>query len=234
MTYPYSPQRIEDLGCGDHLCCFYKDEGEYLRSLVRLVQQGLARHEKVVCLIEENSARHLLEQLQSFGVDVQAILVREDLILPALADLSNAQGRMDPDSMIATFQTEKERAIAEGYTALRGISEAGLLLQEFQNLDLLFKYEEKLNELFPGNEWMLVCMYDQRLFDRETQVKILHLHPLSIVGNDLYDNFYHMPIAELIGREPRDNATPRKTDTGRLLSRRLPATVESDMRLYIP
>jgi len=60
------------------------------------------------------------------------------------------QGLFDPDGMIVLLRVETERALAEGYPALRVTGEMSWAPRGLPCSERLIEYEAKLNEFFPG------------------------------------------------------------------------------------
>jgi hypothetical protein len=236
MTYPYSPQGIAELGCGDHLGCFYQSEEEYRWAFTSLVGWGLQLGEKVICITGEHTAETLLRYLQVAGLDVDSSLNRGALVILPVSDVASPQDHFDPEQLLALIQRETERALAEGYTLLRGIFEMDQVLQGFSGCTQWLDYEEQLNNLFPGSQCMVACMYNLARFDRRQLVDVLRLHPLTTVGTELYDNFEYTPQAELLGKDFIRGLVPPLLEPTPLVKRRgiAPPAVESDARLYIP
>jgi PAS domain S-box-containing protein len=94
-----------------------------------------------------------------------------------------------------------ERALAEGYTALRVCGEVAHKLQELPGARHLTEYEAALNEFLPGSQCLALCLYDWRRFEAAMLLDVLRMHPTVIVGAELYDNFYYIPPAKLVGCE---------------------------------
>lgn len=236
MTYPYSPQGIAELGCGDHLGCFYKSEEEYRWAFTSLVGWGLQLGERVICITEEHAAETLLGYLQAAGLDVDSSLNRGALVILSASNMNPPQDHFDPEQLLALIQRETERALAEGYKLLRGIVEMGGILQDPADSTQWLDYEEQLNSLLPDSQCMLVCMYNLARFDRRRMVDVLRLHPLTTVGTELYDNFEYMPQAELLGNDFIRGTAPPMLEPTPIVKHRgiVPPAVESDARLYSP
>ncbi|MBU0702384.1 MAG: MEDS domain-containing protein, partial [Chloroflexi bacterium] len=193
------PHTIADLGPGDHLCCIYETEEEHRAVLTPFLREGLERGEKVVYIVDACTAETILGYLQDSGLDVKPYLVRGQLAILTRDDTYVREGVFDPDGMIALLRAEMERALAEGYPALRITGEMTWALRGLPGSERLIEYEARLNEFFPGSQCAGLCQYDRRCFDPVVLLDVLRTHPIVILGTDVYDNFYYIPPAELLG-----------------------------------
>jgi PAS domain-containing protein len=197
-----SVHRIPDLGPGDHLCCLYETEEEHRAVLTPFLRQGFERDEKVVYVIDVHTAEAILDYLRKDGLDVESYLARGQLTILSRDDAYTREGVFDPEKMIALLRAEMERALAEGYTALRVTGEMTWALRGLPGSERLIEYEARMNEFFPGSKCLAICQYDRRRFDPAILLDVLRTHPIAVVGTEVYDNFYYMPPAELLGHAP--------------------------------
>jgi len=189
---------ITGLEPGDHLCCLYETEEEHRAMLTPFLRQGLERGEKVVYIVGPRTAEDVLGYLQDDGLEVEPYLARGQLVILTRAEPYMREGVFDPEGMIALLRAETERALADGYPALRVTSEMAWALGGLRGSERLIEYEAGLNEFFPGSKCLAMCQYDQRRFAPEVLLNVLRTHPLAVVGTVVYDNFYHIPPAELL------------------------------------
>ena len=189
---------ITGLEPGDHLCCLYETEEEHRAVLTPFLRQGLERGEKVLYIVDTHTAEDVLGYLQEEGLEVGPYLARRQLVVLNQAEAYMSQGVFDPERMIALLQAEIERALADGYSALRVAGEMTWALQGLPGSERLIEYEARLNEFFPGSKCLAMCQYDQRRFDPAVLLNVLRSHPLAVVGRVVYDNFYYIPPADML------------------------------------
>jgi len=189
---------ITGLEPGDHLCCFYETEEERWALLTPFLRQGLERGEKVVYIADACTAEDSLRYLRDEELEVEPYLARGQLVILSRTESYMREGVFDPEGMIALLRTETERALAEGYPALRVSGEMAWALQGLAGSERLIEYEAGLNEFFPGSKCLAMCHYDQRRLDPAVLLSVLRTHPLAVVGRAVYDNFYYIPPAELL------------------------------------
>ena len=187
---------IADLQPGDHLCCLYETEEEHRAVVVPFLRLGLERGEKVVYIVDAHTAETILDYLRNDGLDVRSHRTRGQLAIREREDTYLRAGVFDPVGMIATLRTETERALAEGYTALRVTGEMTWALRGRPGSERLVEYENRLNEFFPGSRCLAMCQYDRRRFDPVVLLDMLRTHPCVVIGTEICDNPYYLPTAD--------------------------------------
>ena len=199
MTRGYSFRTITELKPGAHLCCLYSTEEEHQAVLTPFLRRGLEQGEKVLYIMDINTAKVILGYLRAEGLEVDPYLARGQLGLLSVTDAYMRDSHFNPDGMIALLRTETERALAEGYTALRVTGEMTWALRGQSGADQLIEYEAKLNTFFPGSQCLAICQYDQRRFDPAVLLEALVTHPTVVIGTEVFDNIYYIPPTELLG-----------------------------------
>ncbi|MCX6377494.1 MAG: MEDS domain-containing protein, partial [Armatimonadetes bacterium] len=97
--------------------------------------------------------------------------------------------------------SETEKAVSEGYPALRVSGEMTWILRDDPGSERLIEYESKLNrDLFPKYPCLAVCQYDREKFDPEIIKGVMMTHPLVVYGNRIYQNPFYIPPEEYLGK----------------------------------
>jgi PAS domain S-box-containing protein len=193
-----SPRTIIDLRPGDHLCCIFETEEEHQSVVTSFLRQGLEQGEKAIYIVDTHTAETILGYLRDDGMDVQPYLDRGQLVILTGDQTYVQAGVFDPDRMIALLQSETERALAEGYPALRVTGEMSWALRGLPGSEQLIEYEARLNEFFPGSQCLAICQYNRRRFEPAVLLEVLRTHPVAMIGTRVHDNFYYIPPAELL------------------------------------
>jgi PAS domain S-box-containing protein len=209
MIFPYTLRNITDLRPGDHLCCLYETEEEHRALLTPYLRQGLELGEKVLYLVDASTAETVLDYLRDDGVEVKPYLDNGQLSIRTANEAYMRDGDFNPDGMIDLLRGETERALAEGYSALRVTGEMTWALRGLPGSERLIEYEAKLNTFFPGSKCLALCQYDRRRFQPDVILDVLVTHPIAVVGTVIYDNCHYIPVAELLGPD-RPAATLRR------------------------
>jgi PAS domain S-box-containing protein len=178
---------------GDHLCCIYETDVEHRAILTPYLRDGLERNEKVVYIVDARTADTVVDYLRQDGLDTQPFLEKGQLVILSVAEAYMRDGRFDPERMISLLRQETDRAMSEGYTALRVTGEMSWALKGLPGSDRLIEYESKLNNFFPGSGCIAVCQYDRRRFSPELLLQVLATHPIAVIGTEVYENFHFVP-----------------------------------------
>ena len=188
---------IKDIDVGDHLCCLYRTEEEHRALISPFIRQGLERREKVIYIVDTHTANTVQAYLTEEGVDVKSYLEQGQLNFLTANESYVQDGAFNPDKMINLLQTETDKALAGGYTALRVTGEMTWALRQFPGSERLIEYETKLNFFFPNSKALAICQYDMRQFTPELLLEVLRTHPIAVVGTEIYHNFYYISPSEL-------------------------------------
>lgn len=188
---------IKSLEPGDHLCCIYSTDEEHKALLTPFLKVGLENNEKVLYIMDENTSETLKGYLSDAGVDVNSYLKTGQLELLNVDESYMKNGVFNPDEMIKTLESGTEKALKEGYTALRVTGEMSWAMKDQPGSERLFEYENKLNEFFKKHKALAICQYDTRFFPAETLLDVLISHPIAIIGTEIYENLYYIPSGQL-------------------------------------
>ena len=198
---------IADMRTGDHYCNIYRSDEEHRRIVIDFVRQGVVRNEKMLYIVNVQTAAQLRETLATANIDVDALLSSAQLVIQTAKQAYLKEGEFDPDKMIELLSGETAKAVADGYTALRVTGDMTWALGGEPGSERVIEYEAKLNQYFPNSQCYAICQYDRRRFDAEMLLDILHTHPKVLLGQEGYDNsnMYFVPT-ELFLESDRHNA----------------------------
>ena len=198
---PRIPLTLADLEPGDHLCCIYETEAEHRAILTPYLRQGLERGEKIIYVVDAHTAETVLGYLRSDGLDPAPFLARGQLAILS-RDETYLRGRtFSPAGMIALLRKVTERALAEGYPALRVTGEMTWALRGHPGSKRLIEYEVLLDEFFPGSRCLALCQYDRRRLEPGVLLFVLRTHPYVVVGSDICENHHYLPPADLLSAD---------------------------------
>ena len=200
---------IERMQPGDHYCAMYRSDEDHRAVIVDFIKAGVARNEKMFYLVNLQSAEQLRAKLTAAGIDVQALLDKGQLVILTAKEAYLRDGQFDPDRMMALLGEEADKAVAEGYAALRATGEMTWALAREPGSERLVEYESRVNDFFATHKHCYgLCQYDRRRFDSEMLIDILHTHPNVLFGKEAFDNsqMYYVPPAAFLERD-RQSAT---------------------------
>lgn len=188
---------------GDHYCGIYRTDEDHRALIIDFVRDGVARGEKMLYLVNLQTAAQLRATLEAAGLPVDELVQKRQLVILAAREAYLSAGHFDPDRMIDLLGAETERALSDGYSALRATGEMTWALSGAPGSERLVEYESRLNRFFPDRRCYAVCQYDRRRFDSEMLLDILHAHPRVLFGRECYDNsrMYYVPPDEFLGTD---------------------------------
>lgn len=200
--YSKLPELIGDLKPHDHLCLIYESREEWLETVVPFILSGLERGLKCIYVVDTNTAQEIKAILKEAGLAVDEAEAKGQLSVIHERDAYTREGFFDPDLMVALLISETEKALGEGYPALRVTGEMSWALRGYSGAERVLEYEAKLNkDLFPTYPCVALCQYDRWKFDPETIKGVVLTHPLLIRGGQIYRNFYYIEPAEYLNHK---------------------------------
>ncbi len=196
---------------GSHTCALYATDAEFQTLLVDWLLAGLEQNQKCFCLAALAAGESLAQWAHTRLGDprLAPALARGQLVCLAAEEFHLQNGRFDQAALQARLGTELGRALAEGYTALRTLSEMGGLLGQV-GIETLLESEARMNQLLAGQLIVALCAYDQRRFAAETLLEGLHTHPWVIAGGEVCHNPYYSPPDEYLGQSPAQQILDRQ------------------------
>jgi hypothetical protein len=199
---------IDHMKPGDHYCGMYRSDEDWRAIIVDFIRGGIERNEKVMYLVNVTSIDQLKATLASAEIDVETLTDKGQLVIVTAKEAYLKDGQFDPDRMIALLADETDKALAEGYTALRATGEMTWALAGEPGSEKLVEYESRVNELFAQKKCYGLCQYDRRRFDSEMLLDLLHVHPNVLFGKEGFDNskMYYVPPQAFFDRD-RQSAT---------------------------
>ncbi|MBN1290084.1 MAG: MEDS domain-containing protein [Actinobacteria bacterium] len=198
---PVGIRSVSDLQPGDHTCCIYENDEQHRDLLTSYMRVGLAENDKIIYIVDERADRVLIEYLEQKRVDPYPFLESGQLSFMTADEAYLRNGKFDPGEMIDLLRSEMGIALNEGYRALRVTGEMSWALKGLPGSERLIEYEARLNEFFPGSACMAICQYDGRIFNPEVLLSVLSTHPIAVIGDDFFDNFYYVPPEKYFSAE---------------------------------
>jgi PAS domain S-box-containing protein len=192
---------LSKLKPGDHLCCIYETEEEHRALLTPYLRQGLERNEKVVYIVDAREDETVLDYLRQDGLDTRPFLDKRQLVILPVADSYMREKVFDPEGMISFLRRETDRAVGEGYGALRVTGEMSWTLGRLIGSNHLIEYESKLNTFIPASRCLALCQYDKRRFSPEILLQVLATHRIAAIGTEVYENFHYIPPGNFLAHD---------------------------------
>jgi signal transduction histidine kinase len=188
--------RIEDLSVGDHACFIFKREEDWLAIVIPYILTGLARGERVCCVADFHSPEQILRQLKQKNSDMDVCLKKGQLIIISRGQCVK-KSELIEKGLFSFIQGETEAALAEGYSALRIVSEMDWGHSQ-QNFEMRLEDLAKASDFVLHNRCLALCLFDRKHFRPEVLQSLLYIFPLVIIDTEIYDNYYYLPPEALL------------------------------------
>jgi PAS domain S-box-containing protein len=193
-----APASVRDLSPGDHICCIYRTDEEHRNIISAFIKDGLIRNEKVIYILDSRKLATITGYLEDAGVDPAIPISTGQLVFALSVDTYTAGGSFSPDAVIGFLNTETNKALSAGYTALRVTCEMSRVEPDPPGPAGLIEYEINLCSFFETHACIGLCQYDERLSPPAVLLNILLTHPVTMIGTTFYDNFYYIPAVDLL------------------------------------
>jgi two-component system, cell cycle sensor histidine kinase and response regulator CckA len=196
-------QRILSLKDGDHLCLFYdKDPAEQMPALVPFIQDALSKNEQFIYIADDQTVDELAARLHLSGIDLGKEQDRGALKLWTRREWRQP-GKLSSKKKSRQVLDFINQATSSGFKGIRFAVEMTWTLGPDIGVSELEHWEASINTIFaPGFAGRIVCQYNRSRLSPEVMLVAFHTHPLLILGNNVYPNwFYEAPVI-LDGKSP--------------------------------
>jgi len=180
------------------MCLIYSDESERQKIISKFVDSGLKSKEKVFYFANSMSPDDFRNWLISEGIAVPENAPQSQLVCQDAFETYCPNGRFVPEQMYDLFRESYTKMVQHAYRGARVSGEMGWALQDVPGRDRLMEYESLVNALFVQYPFTAICQYDANLFDSETILNVLKVHPMIIVKGLVQRNPYYMKPEEFM------------------------------------
>jgi len=188
----------DDISEGIHLCYIYNDDAEREKAMASFFARGLAKGEKIMCIVDSVSPHDVRKHLKHMGVVVEDA---DASFSTAENDASYCpQGRFSPDDLLKGVGDFTRTAKAAGFNGTRISGDMSWALRHNIELKDLMEYEIKVLDYLKHCPFTAICEYDARKFDGATIMDVLSVHPAMIIRGQVVKNPFYMAPQELLSR----------------------------------
>lgn len=195
--------QLSRLRKGDHLCSYYETTAEQIAIVTTYIRQGLARRERCLYIADDQALNAAIDALEEAGVDVDGERARGALLLQTPHDTHLSSGRFDCDAMLGRLNDALERSLNDGFSGLRTADDMAWILEEAPGMDKAAEYEALLNEFYPDNHALGLCLYQRVQIPAPALDDALKTHPRVLLGSHLLGNPYYEPPDVYFNRSRR-------------------------------
>lgn len=192
-------QQFQALKPGDHLCLLYETRDEWLQGIIPFILFGLEQNHKCLYISSNNPPPGEIERhLSDSGIDAPGRMAAGQFAILSQEQVYTPDNYFDPERTIKLLIEETQKALKEGYSALRATGEMDWALKGTLGSDKLSEYEARLNDFFAGYPCIAVCQYDLSGFEADTIKEVIKTHPLIIYKGKVLHNCYYIPPDEYL------------------------------------
>jgi hypothetical protein len=174
----------EELGLGDHVAFFFKNNADRLAFVIPYMVSGLRNRERCVYIADRNSTSDVVAGFKEAGVDVDAATASGALSVVAKEHAYLRHGIFEPAKMIADLDRDVRSALRDGFSGLRVTGERSWALDLPSALSRLCEYEEELRRRWPAQLGGL-CQYDESLFPADVVERMAGCHWVVVRGGTI-------------------------------------------------
>jgi hypothetical protein len=183
-----------------HLCAFFHNKDQELRTLLPYIVDGLAAGEKAIHVVHANDRDDHRRRLAQAGIDVEGAEQRGQLdVIPGPSSYLQ-EGEFDHDLAIALIDRLLGEAREKGFPRTRFIGYMDWAL-ELRASDLVL-FEAHIDPILARHDDPVVCTYDLSRFNGSVVLDVMRTHPSVIVGGVVQHNPFYIP-PEVMVREVR-------------------------------
>lgn len=195
-------QLLQRLKPHDHLCLFYQSPQERLEVAVPFIAIGLERGEKCIYLVDTSTPDDIRKQLTAEGINVAKAENSGQLVIHHHSESYGKLASFEIDRLLTPLLKDAQKAVSDGYPALRCTAESEWLLDTHPEISKLMEYEARLTtDILATSPCLVLCQYNLHKFDSEILKVGLFTHPLIIKGGKIYDNLYYIPPEKVLSGE---------------------------------
>ena len=176
---------------GTHICYLYSNEEERRRILPLFARQALLEHDSFDYLADVPTIGDLPRVMAELGIErATAGLPRQVTIATAMAGYCPG-GCFDPEDMLGRLRARYVQARAAGLAGARIAGETSWAVRGVPGAERIIECESRINDMVEDTPITIMCQYDLRLFDGAMMFEVMNVHPVLIVGGQIFHNPFY-------------------------------------------
>jgi hypothetical protein len=180
----------ERVSPGDHIALLWEKPQEF-EAAVGFLELALRGREHGVIFGHREANERVVQILTSRDYDVGA-LERE-------GQLTILSGMPDGDALLGSVGATFQRAVDNGATLIRLLGNIGWGREHWPIEEEILAFEAKVTSAAKAFPCVVLCLYDVRSLSGRIIVHgAYETHPLTICGNLLRENPYHVPLEQFL------------------------------------
>lgn len=192
MAEQVAPLIGAELGLGDHVAFFFKNNEERLAFVIPYIVNGLRNLERCVYIADENTVPEILAGFKEAGIDIDAVTASGALSVLTKHDTYLRHGIFEPERMIADLDRDVRFALQNGFSGLRVTGEMSWALDLPFALSRLREYEQELCRRWPTQLGGL-CQYNESRFPSDVVERMAGCHCVVVRNGKILRQHAHAP-----------------------------------------
>jgi PAS domain S-box-containing protein len=184
-----------------HVCNIYRNIDEQFKVMISFLQTGLKNNEKCLIILHNEKKEKFFEQIQKESV-FSSNCSKDQIEFYSTKDFFIEKDHFSAYRSLLVLKEIKNRAISQGFTNLRVISEMSWALLNGQFVTELFLFEKYVSEFCLEDDCTFLDQFMLYKINLTLLSEVYALHPTVILGtefiNKTTDNFDDMSIKELV------------------------------------
>jgi CRP-like cAMP-binding protein len=176
--------KFGETSSGDHIVVIYEAPVELLAFAVPFINEGLAKGERVLYVLDDLPLKVLTDALTAGGVNVSRETERGALVL------MNAQEYypppLDPIRMVEVMRERIRDALSRGFNGLRLVAEMTWTLKRNGPEGVLVEYEGLLDDTLDPGTATVACAYRSGRFPAKVLQQLIRTHLKVVAGDRVY------------------------------------------------
>ena len=201
MSASTAQQNLARLTLGDHACLFYRNAQDELAMVASFFAIGMRRRERCLCVFDQPRIARLRTALRAAGIAIDDA-ERDGRFILKTDDAYMANGRFEPEQMARMLGHEVQRALDDGFRGLRAAGEMKWALRKTVDINSFIAYEAMMNQFYPRNAAVGLCLYSLRAFPPDLLEQVLRTHPEAVHNGHLCANKFFEPPHVTLSTRP--------------------------------
>jgi signal transduction histidine kinase len=178
-----------------HACIIFDDLASYRKIACKYILEGLDKNEKCIMAVDDYTSSMIYDDFAAAHENIDHYLEDGRLVIFKVQESYAGNGGFDPDQTVKIWQNASNKAVDEGFDALRVVGEATFSLHGPELAEKLIYYENIINQiLFPDYPFKSLCVYNKRLYPPEVIKTAISAHPILFYNDELYlENIHYVP-----------------------------------------
>lgn len=188
----------EKLPPGAQICQIYSQLKEREAILLAFVESGLRANERVACLTDNTTSKHITDWLDKQGLDSRDLKQRCQLNLSCNYAAYFDDSVFNPEPMLEVLKSFYQDSQREGQSGARVIVEIHPHIAAHQKLGKLMQYIAKVNLLQEEHPITTLCQYSTTVFDGGELMRVLRLYALTAMHGTIVRNPFFIPTNDFL------------------------------------